>query len=166
MEQEFERAQELLARYDEELRRLLDRILAEVEPDERDQPAAGALGVRERAVVRRAERRVAVGLVHAEHERVGDAVAVHEPLELVEAADHAVDVVPEVHVHVEDLGTGRQVTPELLVVRRDQRALALECLFHRFESMRRQQARPPGLSRNARAQPKRLSVGSRACPTS
>ena len=49
---------------------LLDRALRQVEPDERDQPSLGALCVLERAVVRRSERRVTVGLVHAEHEAV------------------------------------------------------------------------------------------------
>ena len=48
--------------------RLGDRILTQVEPDERDQPSFGALRVLERAVVRRSEAGMAVGLVHAEHE--------------------------------------------------------------------------------------------------
>ena len=73
--------------------RLLDRRLVQVEPHERDQPAAGALGERERAVVRGAERRVAVGLVEAEHERARDPVLRHHLLEDVVVADHAVDVV-------------------------------------------------------------------------
>ena len=63
-----------------------------------------ALRERERAVVRRAERRLPVGLVEAEHERPGDAVLVHAGEELVEAALHPVDVVPEVDVRVEDVG--------------------------------------------------------------
>ena len=41
----------------EAARRLLDRRLVQVEPDERDQPAVRALGELERAVVRGAERR-------------------------------------------------------------------------------------------------------------
>ena len=41
----------------------------QVEPDERDQPPVRALGERERAVVRRAEAGMPVGLVEAEHER-------------------------------------------------------------------------------------------------
>ena len=53
----------------EAARRLLDRALREVEPDERDEPALRALRVGERAVVRGAEARVPVGLVEAEHER-------------------------------------------------------------------------------------------------
>ncbi len=54
--------------------RLLDRRLVQVEPHERDEPAVRALGERERAVVRGAERGVPVGLVEAEHERAGDPV--------------------------------------------------------------------------------------------
>ena len=48
--------------------RLRDRILPQVEPDERDQPPFGALRVVERPVVRRPEAGMAVRLVHAEHE--------------------------------------------------------------------------------------------------
>ena len=47
---------------------LRDRILSQVEPDERDQPPFGALRVLECAVVRRSEAGMAVRLVHAEHE--------------------------------------------------------------------------------------------------
>jgi hypothetical protein len=91
--------------------RLLDRVLTEVEPGEGDQPSLGALRVLERAVVRPAEGRVAVGLVHAEHERPRDAVPVHHPEEIVELADHPVDVVAEVDVRVEDGRTSRQIPP-------------------------------------------------------
>ena len=42
--------------------RLGDRLLGQVEADERDESTLGALGVRERPVVRRAERGMAVGL--------------------------------------------------------------------------------------------------------
>ena len=98
----------------EAARRLLDRRLVQVEADERDQPAVRALRERERAVVRGAERRVAVGLVEAEHEGPRDPVVVHQLEQLVVVADHAVDVVPEVEVGVEDVGAGRQQPPELL----------------------------------------------------
>ena len=54
------------------------------------------------------ERRVAVGLVEAEHEGARDAVVVHQLEQLVVVADHAVDVVPEVQVRVEDVGACRQ----------------------------------------------------------
>ena len=58
----------------EAARGLLDRLLGQVEPHERDQAPARALGVGERAVVGRAEGRVAVDLVHAEHEAARDPV--------------------------------------------------------------------------------------------
>ena len=48
--------------------RLLDRILIEVEPDEGDDPIRAFGGIRQRPVVRRGERRNAVGLVEAERE--------------------------------------------------------------------------------------------------
>ena len=60
----------------EAARRLLDRVLAQVEPDERDEATVRALRVLERPVVRRAEGRMPVRLVHAEHETARDAVAV------------------------------------------------------------------------------------------
>ena len=63
----------------EAARRLLDRALAEVEPDERDEPALRALGEGERAVVGRAEGRMPVGLVEAEHEGARDAGALLHP---------------------------------------------------------------------------------------
>ena len=52
--------------------RLLDRLLAQVEPDEGDEPSVRALRELERAVVRRAESRMPVRLVHAEHEAARD----------------------------------------------------------------------------------------------
>ena len=56
----------------EAARRLLDRRLVQVEPDERDEPPVRARGERERAVVRGAEGGMPVGLVEAEHERARD----------------------------------------------------------------------------------------------
>ena len=82
--------------------RLVDRRLGEIEPHEGDEPALRPRGVLERAVVRLAEGGMTVGLVHAEHEAARDPVAVVDPLEVVVAADHSVDVVPEVDVRVED----------------------------------------------------------------
>ena len=108
---------------------LLDRALRQVEADERDQPALRALRVLERAVVRRAESRVAVGLVHAEHERAGHVVALHAPLELLVDPAHAVDVVPQVDVRVEDLAVGNEPT-QLVVVARDQLLGPIELLLH------------------------------------
>ena len=95
---------------------LLERRLVQVEADERDQAAVRAGGEGERPVVRGAERRMAVGLVEAEHERARDAVRGHGRLELVVVADHPVDVVPEVEVRVEDVRAGRQEVPHLVVV--------------------------------------------------
>ena len=92
---------------------LLDRALAEVEPDERDQPPAGALRELERPVVRRAKGRVAVGLVEAEHERARDPEPLLDPLELAVIAAKAVDVVPEMDVGVEDVGPLGELSSEL-----------------------------------------------------
>ena len=74
--------------------RLLDRALREVEANEWNEPPVRSLGIGERAVVRRAERRPAIRLVEAEHETARDAVAVEQPAQLVVVAPHAVDVVP------------------------------------------------------------------------
>ena len=97
----------------EAARRLLDRLLRQVEADERDQPPVRPRGELERAVVRRPETWVAVGLVEAEHERPRDAEARLDPLEFVVVAAEAVDVVAEVDVGVEDLGAGGKVAGEL-----------------------------------------------------
>ena len=115
----------------EAARRLLDRLLAQVEAHERDQPAARALGERERAVVRGAEGGMPVGLVHAEHEGARDPVAVVDLLELLVDAAEAVDVVSEVHVRVEDLGPVGQLAPQFLVVTGDQLLGSSEHVFHR-----------------------------------
>ena len=68
-------------------------------------PGAAAR-VRERAVVRRGERGVAVGLVEAERERARDPVGALDREQLVAVAGHAVDVLAEVRVDVEDVGPG------------------------------------------------------------
>ena len=109
---------------------LRDRILSEVEPDERDQPPLGALRVLECAVVRRSEGGVAVRLVHAEHEGAGDAVARHDPLELLVGPAPAVDVVAEVDVRVENLRADRKLLSKLLVVRGNQLLAAFERVVH------------------------------------
>ena len=100
--------------------RLLDRRLVQVEPHERDQPAVRPLGMGERAVVRGAEGRMAIRLVQAEHERPRDPVRAHQVEQLAVVADHAVDVVPEVKVGVEDVGVDRQELLELPVPPFDQ----------------------------------------------
>jgi hypothetical protein len=110
--------------------RLLDRALGQVESDERDHPSARALGVGERPVIRGAERRVPVDLVHAEHEAARNSVAIEDPLEVLVDPGHPVDVVAEVDVRVEDLHVLRQLAPQLLVVAGDQRLRLLEHLFH------------------------------------
>ena len=58
--------------------RLLHRRLGEVEAHEGDEPPAALLRPGARAVVGRGEGRVPVGLVHAERERLRDAVVVHD----------------------------------------------------------------------------------------
>ena len=110
--------------------RLLDRLLGQVEPHERDQTSARALGVGERAVVGRAERRVTVDLVHAEHEAARDPVVLVGPLEVLVDPGHAVDVVTEVDVRVEDLGALGQLAHQLFVVAGDQRLRLLEHVLH------------------------------------
>ena len=77
-------------------------ILVDVEPHERDQLVGRGRGVRERSVVRRAERRVPVGLVEAEDERAGDPVRALDLEQLVAVADHPVDVLAEMDVRVEE----------------------------------------------------------------
>ena len=114
----------------EAARRLLDRLLREVEAHERNQPSTGAPRVLERAVVRRPEGRVPVRLVHAEHEAALDPVAVVDPLELVVDPVEAVDVVPEVHVGVKDLRALGHDALELLVVAGDQSPGPFEHAFH------------------------------------
>ena len=114
----------------ETARRLLDRLLGEIEPHERDQAPARALGVGKRAVVGGAEGRVAVDLVHAEHEAARDPVGLVDPLEVLVDPGHAVDVVAEVDVRVEDLGALRQLARQLVVVAGDQRLRFLEHLLH------------------------------------
>ena len=84
----------------------------------------------QRPVVGRAERRLAVRLVHAEHERAGDAVGVHDPLEFLVLPAPAVDVVPEMEMRVEDLGAVGQQAPKLLVVAREQLLGARKRLVH------------------------------------
>ena len=100
--------------------RLLERRFVQVEPQEGDQPAVRALGERQRAVVRGAEGGVPVGLVEAEHEGARDAVLGHQLLELLVVADHPVDVVTEMEVGVEDVGVGRQQSPQLVIPLLDQ----------------------------------------------
>ena len=118
--------------------RLLDRLLGQVEPDEGDQPPARALGERERAVVRRTEAGMPVRLVQAEHERAGDAVALHaRSIELVEAARQPVDVVAEMDVRVDRCRRPSGSSPaKLVLVEREQLLGPLERVLHGAESMR------------------------------
>jgi hypothetical protein len=105
-------------------------LASQVEADERNQPAVRALGIAQGSVVGRPKRRLAVRLVHAEHERPRDAVLVHDPLELLVLAAEAVDVVAQMEVSIEDLGVPGQQPTQLLVVARDQRLGAREGRFH------------------------------------
>ena len=104
----------------ETARRLVDRILGEVEPDERDQPTGGAFGERQRPVVAGTEARMAVRLVQAENEAARDPVLVHAALELLVVAGHSVDVRTEVGVGIEDLGPFGQLAAKLVVPLRHQ----------------------------------------------
>src|SRR5579862_163978 len=88
---------------------LLDRLLAQIEPDKRDHSPLRALREREGPVVAGPESGMAVGLVEAEHEAPGYAEAVEHRFELLVAADHPVDVVTQMSVRVEDLDAGRQL---------------------------------------------------------
>jgi hypothetical protein len=71
-----------------------------------------------------------VDLVHAEHEAARDAVAVVDPLEVLVDPGHAVDVVAEVDVNIEDLRVLRQLASQLLVVAGYQRLGPFENVFH------------------------------------
>ena len=79
---------------------------------------------------------MAVGLVHAEHERAGHVVAIHAPFELLVDPAHAVDVVPQVDVRVEDLAVGNEST-QLRVVARDQLLGPVELTLHESSSYAR-----------------------------
>ena len=123
--------------------RLLDRALGQVEPDEREQPAVRPSRPR-RACGRSAPgTRVPVGLVHAEHVRPGDAVGVHDPEQLVEAALHAVDVVAEMRVDVEDVGAVRQLGAELVVPERAHLERTIDCSVHRSTLAAARSGTPP-----------------------
>jgi hypothetical protein len=73
---------------------------------------------------------VPVDFVHAEHEAARDAVALVDPLEVLEDPGHAVDVVAEVDVRVEDLRVVGQLARQLLVVAGDQGLGPFEHVFH------------------------------------
>ena len=115
--------------------RFADRVLGQVEPNERNQPPLRSRREVERAFVAGAETRVAVGLVEAEHEAARDPVLVHAADQVVVDAGHAVDVVPEVGVSVEDLSAVRQLAAELLVPLRHQFLRTLQRVVHGLESM-------------------------------
>jgi hypothetical protein len=114
---------------------LADRVLAEVEADERDHSSAGARPVGERPVVAGAEARVAVRLVEAEHEAAGDSVLVHPALEVLVDAHHSVDVGAEMRVCIEDLSVVRELAPELLIPLRHQPLGTLQRVVHALECM-------------------------------
>ena len=105
---------------------LLERLRREIEADERDELPSRSLGVGERPVVGNGERRLAVVLVEAEHERAAEAVTVEKRRQLVVASDHPVDVVSEMGVDVEEVGVLGQLAPELLVPRLNHGAGSLE----------------------------------------
>src|SRR5438445_4488930 len=106
--------------------RLLYRRLVQVEADERDQAPLAAGRVCERPVVRRAERRLPVRLVEAEHEGAADGVLVHHPEQLVVVPGDSVDVVAEMDVRVEDLRVRRQLAAQLVAPGVEQLVRAVE----------------------------------------
>src|SRR5579864_6528752 len=107
---------------------LLDRLLVQREPDERDHPALRPLGEGERPVVPGPERGMLVGLVEAEDEAAADAEAVEHRLQLLVASDHAVDVGAEVRVCVEDVDAFRHLCPQLALECCEELACALQRL--------------------------------------
>ncbi len=102
---------------------------------------------RERTVVGGAERGMPVGLVEAEHERAGDPVCGHDPLERVVVADHPVDVVAEMEVRVEDVRAGRQEPLNFGVVFLDEFPGRIERASHpsNLTTTRRVAPDPPGV---------------------
>ena len=131
--------------------RFADRVLGQVEPNERNQPPLRSRREVERAFVAGAETRVAVGLVEAEHEAARDPVLVHAPHEVVVDPDHAVDVGAEMGMGVEDLCVAGELALQLLVPLRHQFLGTLQRVVHALESMR-------GMTRYA--------VRIASCPTS
>ncbi len=114
--------------------RFFDRLLGEIEAHEGHEEAARALGSCERAVVGSPERRLPVGLVHAERERALHAPTLEEGGQIFERRDHPVDVATDVNVRVEERRPLRQQAPRLLLVELDQAARSLENGFHAGES--------------------------------
>ena len=82
--------------------------------------------VRERPVVRGAERRMPVGLVEAEDVRARDPVRALDRKQLVGVADHPVDVLAEMDVRVEDRRPGGELGARELGVLRQQAVRALD----------------------------------------
>jgi Xaa-Pro aminopeptidase len=112
--------------------RFFDWLLREVEPGERDEYAARFPRCLERAVVRRPECRLAVGLVQAEGERARDAVLREEGEQVVHRGDEAVDVGADVHVGVKDLRILREQRGNFVVVHRDEPLCAFQSVLHRL----------------------------------
>src|SRR6266542_2112639 len=90
-----------------------------------------------RAVVRRAEGRVAIWLVEAEHEGTFDPEVVHDPKELGETAGHAVDVVAEMDVRVEDANAVRKLGLQLVAPALEQLLRLLQGRHQRRSASRR-----------------------------
>ena len=114
----------------EAARGLADRILVQVEPHERNEPSVGARREGERAVVRGAEGRMAVGLVETEHERSGESIALLARHQLVEVADPPVDVGAEMDMRVEDLQVLRKLCADELLEALDERLRAQKHVLH------------------------------------
>ena len=110
---------------------LLERLFGQVEPDERDQHAAGALRSGQCSIVCGAKRGPPVGLVHAEGERAAGAVASEERQQVVVRRGEAVDVATDVDVRVEELGGFGNQRAQRRVVRGEEPARSLEDVLHR-----------------------------------
>jgi hypothetical protein len=78
------------------------------------------------AIVQDLGRALNPALVEAEHEGALESKPVEHRRELVVAPDHAVDVVPEVRVDVEEVRVLRELAAELLLPGRDDRSGTLE----------------------------------------
>ena len=147
--------------------RLADRVLGQVEANKGDQLPVRALGICQRPVVARAEARMPVGLVQAEHEAAGDPVLLHAADQVVVDADHAVDVGPEMRVRVEDVGALGKLTAELVVPLRHQLLGTLRRVVHGLSLCTAARPRPhsggPPAPSDADAGPlaRRRSVGSK-----
>ena len=121
--------------------RLLEGRLVQIEADERHELVGRGGRVRERPVVRGAERRMPVGLVEAEDVRARDPVRALDGKQLVGVAGHPVDVLAEMDVRVEDGRSRRQLGAREVGVLHQQAVRALDRV-HALSLWRRGRAGP------------------------